>query len=154
MKVLHFITKPIKSLIDSGFQERITVIHSGVKGFTRCNKDCDVNYRIAQEGVHFVAPHMTKRKIIADIDDFRKCLEPDNVELGTFSEVFAEQVRSLTFGCFVVCLKGYENDYLKKLVLVVWRCRSDCCSTMANQAELDGMKSKLRSITGESAPSS
>ena len=152
MKVLHFITKSIKALIDSGFQERVTVIHSGVKGFTRCNKDCEVMYRIAQEGVHFVAPHMTKRKIIADIDDFRRCLEPENIELSTFSQAFAEEVRSLTLGCFVVCLKGFDTDYLKKLVLVVWRCRSDCCSTMANQAELDGMKSKLRSITGESAP--
>lgn len=152
MRVLYFITTAIKALIDDGFQEKVTVIHSGVKGFTRCNKECEVTYRLSQEGVHFVAPHMTKRKIIADVDDFGKCLEPFNVPLDSFSKEFSDQVRPLSMGCFVVCLKGYENDYLKKLVLVVWRCRGDACNSMVNKAELDGMKSKLRSITGESAP--
>lgn len=148
-KVLYFITKSIKSLIETGIQERLTVINSGLKGFSRCNKDCEVGYRIAQEGVHFVAPHMTKRKVIADLDDFNKCLQAGNVPISSFSESFAEQVRAISLGSFVVCLKGYENDYLKKMVLVVWRCRSDAVNTMANQAELDGMKSKLRSIASK-----
>ena len=150
-RTLYFITKSVKSLIETGFQEKVTVINSGLKGFTRCNKDCEVQYRIAQEGVHFVAPHMTKRKVVAEIDDFRKCLEPGNTPLSTFSEGFAAEVRALSLGSFVVCLKGYENDYLKKLVLVVWRCRSDTSSTMANQVELDGMKSRLRSIVDDAA---
>jgi 16S rRNA C967 or C1407 C5-methylase (RsmB/RsmF family) len=148
-KVLYFITKSIKALIDTGIQERLTTITSGVKGFTRCSKDCSVGHRIAQEGVHFVAPHMTKRKLIVDLEDFQKCLVPGNLEVATFSEGFAKEVRALSFGSFVVCLRGFENDYLKKLVLVVWRCRSDMTSTMANQAELDGMKSRLRSINNE-----
>ena len=148
-KVLYFISKSIKSLIETGIQERLTVINSGLKGFSRCNKDCEVAYRIAQEGVHFVAPHMTKRKVIAGLDDFNKCLQAGNVQIGSFSESFAEEVRAITLGSFVVCLKGYENDYLKKMVLVVWRCRSDAINTMANQAELDGMKSKLRSIASK-----
>jgi hypothetical protein len=89
---------------------------------------------------------MTKRKVIAGLDDFSKCLQAGNVQISSFSESFAEEVRAISLGSFVVCLKGYENDYLKKMVLVVWRCRSDAINTMANQAELDGMKSKLRSI--------
>lgn len=152
-KTLYFITKAVKSLIDMGIQERLTVITSGLKGFTRCNNDCEVSFRIAQEGVHFVAPHMTKRKVIADLDDFRKCLEPGNIEIKSFSENYANHVKDLSLGSFVVCLKGYENDYLKKLVLVVWRCRSEATSTMANQAELDGMKSKLRSLVDNSTES-
>lgn len=145
-KVLYFITKPIKALIEKGIQEKLTVINSGLKGFTRCNKDCDVGYRISQEGVHFVAPHMTKRKLVAELADFEKCLGSGNVAIGSFSEEFAAQVRALSFGAFVVCLKGFETDYIKKLVLVSWRCRSDNINTMANQAEKDGMKSKLRSV--------
>eukprot|EP00934_Nitzschia_sp_Nitz4_P001853 Nitzschia sp. Nitz4//scaffold40_size135432//106302//108761//NITZ4_003262-RA/size135432-processed-gene-0.154-mRNA-1//1//CDS//3329551273//1853//frame0 len=146
-KVLYFITKPVKQLIDKGIQQRLTVINSGLKSFTRCNKDCEVNYRIAQEGVHFVAPHMTKRKVIAELSDFQKCLETGVLQIGDFTESFANEVRALSLGSFAVCLKGYENDYLKKLVLVVWRCRSDTLNTMANQTELDGMKSKLRSVS-------
>ncbi len=108
-KVLYFITKSIKSLIETGIQERLTVINSGLKGFSRCNKDCEVGYRIAQEGVQFVAPHMTNCKVIAGLYDFGKCLQAGNVQISSFSERFAEEGRAISLGSFV----GYENDYLK-----------------------------------------
>jgi hypothetical protein len=55
-------------------------------------------------------------------------------------------------GSFVIFLKGYENDYIKKLVVVMWRCRGDAVNCLVNQAELDGMKSKVRSLSEEEYP--
>ena len=73
-KVLYFMSGTVMDLIDRGIQERVTVVHSGLKAFVRNNKECEVQYRISQEGVHFVSPHMTKRKFSVGVDDFRKCL--------------------------------------------------------------------------------
>lgn len=146
-KVLYFMSKTVKSqLIDRGIQERVTVVTSGLKGFVRNNKDCDVDYRVAQEGVHFVAPHMRKRKIGANLEDFERCLSTPTVQIKDFSNAFAEEVRNLTTGAFVVFLKGYEDDYIKKLVFVLWRCRSDTVNYLVTQTEIDGMKTKIRAI--------
>ena len=125
----------------------MTVINSGLKAFTRNNKDCDVGYRVAQEGVHFVAPHMTKRKISASLQDFEMCLKGPTVQNKDFSEGFASKIRQLSVGSFVVVLEGYENDYIKKLMIVLWRCRSDCVNYLVSQIEIDGIKSKIRAIS-------
>lgn len=150
-KVLYFITRTIKSLlIDRGIQDKVTVITSGLKGFTRNNKDCEVGYRVAQEGVHFVAPHMKKRKISANLKDFEMCLSGPSVQIKDFSEEFAAKVRELAVGSFVVMLEGHENDYIKKFIIVLWRCRSDHVNYLVTQTEIDGIKSKIRAITKKS----
>jgi hypothetical protein len=153
-KVLYFLGGAVRGLIDSGIQERVTVVTSGLKGFVRNGKgsECDAAYRIAQEGVHFVAPHMTKRKIIASSEDFKHCLDAKNIKMSVFSEEFAEQVRAFSVGSFVVQLKGHEDDYIKKLVLSMWRCRGDNINCLVTQADIDGMKSKLRSVLHEEEP--
>jgi hypothetical protein len=148
-KVLYFITKTVKKLIDKGFQERITVVSSGLKAFVRNSKECEVAYRISQESAHFMAPHMTKRKIGIELEDFKKCLSEETIPLEKLSDTFAQTVRSLSMGSFLVYLKGYENDYLKKFMVVMWRCRSDTMNCLVNKAELDGMKSKVRSVMGQ-----
>lgn len=147
-KVLYFMTRTIKSLlIDNGIQDKLTVINSGLKGFTRNNKNCEVNYRVAQEGVHFVAPHMRKRKISATLKDFELCLSGPTVQIKEFSDNFGSKVREFKEGSFVVVLEGYENDYIKKLIIVLWRCRSDCVNYLVTQTEIDGIRSKIRAIT-------
>eukprot|EP00980_Cylindrotheca_fusiformis_P026457 scaffold16189_cov125-Cylindrotheca_fusiformis.AAC.13 len=132
-----------------GLQERITVVTSGVKGFVRNNKECEVDYRISQDGVHFVAPHMKKRKIGLELKDFETCLQTETIPLESFSRAFAEAARSLTMGSFVVYLKGFEDDYIKKFWVVMWRCRGDSVNCLVTKAELDGMKSKVRSVIGQ-----
>jgi 16S rRNA C967 or C1407 C5-methylase (RsmB/RsmF family) len=146
-KVLYFVTKTIRSLlIDRGIQDKVNTINSGVKCFTRNNKECVVNYRVSQEGVHFVAPHMKKRKITANLKDFEMCLSGPTIQCKDFSEEFASKVRELSMGSFVVTLEGYENDYIKKFIIVLWRCRSDCVNYLITQTEIDGIRSKLRAI--------
>jgi hypothetical protein len=146
MKKLYFIGEGAKSLIDQGIQERVTALGSGLRAFVRNNKDCVVDFRVAQEAVHFVAPQMTKRKIIATVQDFKKCLAAGALNLEMFSEEFAQQARGLIMGSFVICLEGFEDDYIKKLVLTMWRCRKDAINCLINQIEIDGMKSKMRSL--------
>jgi hypothetical protein len=151
-KILHFITKTIKSqLIDKKLQEKVTVITTGLKAFVRNSKECEISYRVSQEGIHVVAPHMNKRKLLASMSDFETCLKAETVDIKEFSEDFSQEIRSLSMGSFVVCLKGYENDFIKKLMLVMWRCRSDSVKFLVTQAEIDGMRSKLRAMKGETS---
>eukprot|EP00978_Attheya_sp_CCMP212_P011427 scaffold28204_cov42-Attheya_sp.AAC.2 len=147
-KILYFISNSITSnLIDRGIQDRLTVINSGLKAFERNSKDCLVNYRVAQEGIHFVAPHMTKQKIVADPMDFVKCIAPGGIRLeATFTKEFTEKVRALAVGSFVVALNGYEMDIFKKMFLVMWRCRGDAINCLVAKVEMEGMRSKLRAL--------
>jgi 16S rRNA C967 or C1407 C5-methylase (RsmB/RsmF family) len=149
-KVLYFISRSIKTLFDLGIQKRLTVINSGLKTFAKNNNHCDCGYRVAQEGIQFLVPYMTKRKVVADLEDFPRCLEgPHTLPIENFSAPFAEAVRPLDVGSFVVVLSGYERDFSRKLVVVMWRGRGDTLKSLVSRVETAGFKSKLRAIAGE-----
>ena len=148
-KSLYFITRAVKErLLDLGIQERITTISSGVKAFERQkNQECICAERIAQEGIHFVVPFMTRRKILADPADFIFCLRHGGLKLGeNFSPGFAEQMKALSLGSFVVALRGHENSISRKMFLSMWRCKYEAVNCLVAKVEIDGMKSKLRAL--------
>ena len=145
-KILYFITHAIKTkLIERGIQ-RITVINSGTKIFERNSKESEVRYRVNQEGIHMIAPYMQKRKLVANFQDFVQCLNSGAIYLSSFSSSFAEQMRQLSLGAFVVALEGFEDDYGKKMLMVMWRCRGEAVNCLVSKIETEGMKCKLRAI--------
>ena len=145
-KLIYFMSGAIKKeLIDRGLQDRVMPINSGLKAFERNTKrECEVDYRVTQEAIHFIAPHMTKRVIVADPEDYVRCLGPGGIRLSQFSSEFAEAVRALTIGSFVVALRGYERNVSEKMFIVMWRCRGDAMNCLVSKPEMDGMFSKLR----------
>ena len=149
-KIIFYLGKAVKdNFIDNGLQERVTIIGSGVRGFIRnTNMDTDTPYRISQEGAHFLIPYMTKRKVIVGKDDFLACMigEGKVIPLPTFSEEFINNVSPLSSGPFVVMLRGFENDLSHKLILVMWRCRSDAVNCLVNKVEISGMQTKVASL--------
>ena len=148
-KVFSFIGKAVKQYMHAGLQERITIINSGLKTFERNNQECEVKYRVTQEGIHYLAPYMTNRKFVIGTKDFIKCLRKGAIKIAVLSTELGDRVRALSAGSFMVALEGYENDTAKKLMMVMWRCRGDNVNCLVCQIERDGMKSKMRAITGE-----
>ena len=157
-KVIYFVTDSIKSdLLDRGVQDRVTVINSGVKSFERCKmgqrEDNDPDstrpakgsYRVAQEGVHFIVPHMTKRVVSADADDFAKCLREGFLRLDSFGDDFAGKLGGLEQGSFVVALRGHEDDMVRKMFLVMWR-RRDVVNCFVSKIDKEAIRSKLRAL--------
>lgn len=149
-KTVYYLAKSVKEhFIDTNLQERITIVGSGIKGFVRnTNSDAtETPYRISQEGVHFILPHMTKRRVSITPEDFEKCMAGNGkvIPLTTFSEEFNAQATPLAPGPFVAILKGYETDYAAKLVLVMWRCRSDNVNCLVKKEEIEGMRVKVSS---------
>jgi 16S rRNA C967 or C1407 C5-methylase (RsmB/RsmF family) len=146
-KLLYFITDSVKrNLIDRGVQDRLQVISSGLRAFQAQDRDGCREYRPCQESIHFIGPHMTKRKIITDFDDFVNCIKDGFNQISTFSDSVAKQMRELTPGSFVVALKGYENDIQKKFYLVMHRARGDHVQCLIARPELEGIEAKVRSI--------
>lgn len=145
-KVLHFITENIKrNLIDQNVQGRVKIIHAGLKAFERGNRECEVRYRPCQEAIHFIAPYMNIRKVIAEKEDFKKCIATTSVKIDEFSDEFANSIKEFSFGGFVVALKGYERDIEKKMFLIMWKAR-EIVNCFVTKAEQDGIQSKLKSI--------
>jgi len=150
-KVLYFITKTVKSkLIDKGMQDRVTVINSGLRAFERGSREvCPSKYRPVQEAVHYIAPHMTKRKLVADAENFCKCFASGAIPISKFSSPFSEEIRTLSLGSYVVVLEGYENDVANKMYAVMWRCRGDNINCLVSKKELQGMRTKINALTGK-----
>ena len=151
-KVMYFIGAPVKALMDKGLQDRITVINAGLKAFSR-NADAEiVRYRICQEAIQFIAPYMDdRRKMSCDLDDFEKCLGEGAIKLNTLSTPLAEAIEKLQMGAFVLALRGYEGDVVKKMILVLWRCRGPSVNCLVSKIEKDGIRSKLRAYREEEA---
>jgi 16S rRNA C967 or C1407 C5-methylase (RsmB/RsmF family) len=156
-KMITFITSEIKKiLIDRGVQDRVTIINAGLRAFERGTggggAEAETLFRPCQESIHFLAPYMTKRKLIANIDDFSNCLTSGIQKCSTerFSEDFAKELSLLSTGSFVICLKGYEENVAKKMFAVMWKCRGNNMNCLVTKAEIDGMHSKLNAIRLES----
>ena len=147
-KVIYYVGKAVKQLFDLGIQKRVTIVNTGLKGFTRNNRnvaDCAVTYRVCQEGVHFLVPYMTKRKYVVCRDDFRACLQGDGktIHLSKFTDEFRNQVKEESTGSFVVILKGYEDKMDQKLLVCMWKCRGESIDSLVAKVEVDGLLGKL-----------
>jgi len=89
---------------------------------------------------------MTKRKFALSHDDFLNCLNDGRINITSFSEPVAAQFQALSLGAFVVALKGYENNIVKKMYLVMWRGKGESVDCLVTKGEKAGFHSKLKSI--------
>ena len=149
-KNIYYIAEPIKNYIDNGLQERVNLVNTGLKSFVRKQKeDPGCSYRISQEGVHFIANHMTKRKVIIEKEDFEKCLTTEQTPITIFSEEFQQEARAISSGSFVAVLKGYEDSTERKMVLAMWRSKGDNVTSLVAKSEFDYIRSMLKEIEKE-----
>jgi len=73
-KNLYFTTKVVKDIVENN-KERVKIINTGVKAFTKCeHKGSTCDYRLAQEGVLMMLNHITKRKLYPSKDDMERML--------------------------------------------------------------------------------
>lgn len=146
-KVLYFLTSTVaKLLAETDLQKRVTVINSGSKVFVKNSDESGVRYRVNQDGVQYLAPYMTKRYLVASTDDFKKCATIGTVKVSDLSTEFAAMLQELSIGSFVIALKGFEEDWGKKIMMVYWRCRSDTIASMVGKVDMEGIWCKLKAV--------
>merc|ERR1712150_356651 len=138
----------IQELIDNNIQQKVTLVHTGLRAFERGNRDKSIvrcNYRPCQECIHYISPYMTKRKFTVKFREFHKCLIGcDRIPCDIFDSTLSRYIRSLSVGAFVLVLKGFELNVEKKMMLTMWRCRGDTVNCLVTQLEQESMKIKLK----------
>lgn len=152
-KVIHYVAPSIKAILDTGIQEKLYVLSGSAKAFTRNSMQAEslASHRVSQEAVAFVAPLMTKRKVIVDRDDFDRCLDRENVPLSNMSADFQEAVRPLSVGCVVVVLQDERLPAdAEMLAVVAWRCRGDHLKLLVSQPDMDSIEKRVAFFLGPS----
>ena len=134
------------------YTRRLPVIGSGLKAFQRNKRndnDSGVSYRVCQEAIAFLQPYMTKRKIVASVQDFKTCLSGSGktIHLSQFSQSFREQASDYASGSFVVVVEGYEDaPSSDKLAATMWKCRGESVDLLVSKIEIEEMLSKVEVI--------
>ena len=119
-------------------------------------------YRVCQEGIQFLLPHMKKRIFYVNEKDFRTSVATPGktAHLSNFSTELAEQLKPLTAGSFVLVLDWNQvelstlSDNVKasddKVVLaaVMWKCRGESIDSLVAKFEIDGMLAMLDAMKG------
>jgi len=144
-KMMYYVTEQTNELFKTDIQKCVSV-NAGLKALERSSKDAEVNYRVNQDAIQFIAPYMTKRKFVVNARDFCLCMNDGGIWTGNFSSDFTSKILELKEGSFVVVLEGFENDIEKKMMMVMWRCRGDAVNCLVSKIEKPGIESKLRAL--------
>lgn len=101
-KNLYFTTDAVKQIVENN-KDRIKIINTGVKAFTRCeHKGSSCDYRLAQEGVLMLLNHIKERKLYPSKDDMEMMLL--NADFDTPPEIaemtlaFRESMSTMSTG--------------------------------------------------------
>ena len=72
---IYFVSGAVRQLLAADGKGQLHTVHAGVKLFEKNPTKNDIfDFRLRQEGVSFVLPHMTKRVLRLDIVDFEVLL--------------------------------------------------------------------------------
>jgi hypothetical protein len=151
------------TLVSNDLGAQLIVIHTGLRGFARNNRnnaDTVVKYRVCQEGIHYLVPHMKKRVYYVNEDDFRTAIKTPGktMHLSVFSDDLAEQVRSASPGSIVFVLGSTHRNQqetngitsalldttrVPACAVVMWKCRGESIDCLVAKVEIDGILSML-----------
>jgi hypothetical protein len=156
-KVISYVAPSVKRLLlDAGLQKRVTVVTTGLKVLIRKGQDCEVPYRLSQEGLHFLAPHMSRRKFAVSRQDFEALLSPDVVPFSLLSSDLQSRLAPVTVGSIVIVLDGRggngvgggdgELDPRGKTMLAKWRCRADKVDNLVPKVDLQAIWDNLHAL--------
>jgi len=128
-KNLYFTTPQIKEIVEQN-KDRVKIINTGVKAFTKCeHKGATCDFRIAQEGCLMTLDFIKKRKLYPGAEDMMVLLQnsdfdapPENKDM---SEAFRKQLEECETGSVALIYtdKDQFGDPLK-VEVVGWKGKS------------------------------
>lgn len=109
-KSVYFIPPTARSLMTGDRDARLKVVTAGVKTFEKkVLRSGDVDYRLLQDGIAFLEPHITKRKVQVSIQDFCNMLGGGLVSFSTLSPEFVNSLYALPTG-IVICKYAFRPE--------------------------------------------
>lgn len=133
-KRIYYISDASRRILESDPAGKMKVIATGVKLFERQEaKDADpdnaCSYRICQEGLYLLLPHMSSKQVVTmPLMELRKLLHARSVRKESFIESVQDQFKrtSLGKGCVIAKLVASENDNLKDGIFEAGGCAVAC----------------------------
>lgn len=105
-------------------------------------------YRLLQEGLHVLAPYMTRRQVYMTLQDLCNMLAGGLVSYSTLDESTITQLIAQSVGCVIAAYRhtipstGQEQVFR----LVVWRGTSRTINVMCHKTDLDHMTHQLQTL--------
>lgn len=102
----------------------IKIIHTGLKLFQkRALENVKCEFRVCAEGLPYLLPFITKRKLTISVEDFHILFKNNLPLFGEFSPEFAQQLQALDVGSAVVTV-SFNREHLKELSVPIWRAKA------------------------------
>jgi len=123
---LYFTTDRVKEIVEHN-KDRVKIINTGVKAFTRCeHKGAECDFRIAQEGALMTLNFIKNRKLYPGKEDMAVMLEnsdfdapPENDQM---SAGFKQQLDACSTGSVGLIYKGTDdNGDQVKVEVIGWK---------------------------------
>jgi len=122
---LYYTTEIVRDIVQCN-EEKVKIINTGVKAFTRCeNKGAICPFRLAQEGSLMTIPFMTKRTIRPSVKDLEILLLSSDVEMPPSHDLLSkstqEQISQMETGSVALIYEEKHKDYITKVEFVGWK---------------------------------
>lgn len=137
-----------------GTEKVLRVVNAGVRVLERTDRrDCEVPFRIIEEGVDLMREIMGKRVVrTGKVEEVRKLVEEEKVAIdGIECGELREGLKVLGSGSVVVELRDKEKDKLVERV-VVWKGRENVAAVMPRE-KVVAVAERLKTHNGEGGPS-
>jgi hypothetical protein len=87
---VYFLGDGIASLVRN-FQDRLKVVHAGLRVFDR-SRGATPSYRVCQEGIQYILPHVTRQVLTLPVSDFLTLLEKRMLTRDKFTDAEAKSL--------------------------------------------------------------
>lgn len=116
-KVVYLVSKSASDALAADHHRELKVVAAGMKAFERkVGSDRSIEYRLLQEGIHLLAPYISKRKVEVTIQDFCNLLEAGQVSLSSMSPTTVTRIIQQPPGILVLVYRFRREDVLRKSV--------------------------------------
>ena len=120
---IYFVSGAVRQLLAADGKGQLHTVHAGVKLFEKNPTKNDIfDFRLRQEGVSFVLPHMTKRVLRLDMVDFQVLLTQRCMLFANLKTAGAAQAcEDMGGGCVLFVLNSEQYTEANSIYLAGWR---------------------------------
>lgn len=110
-KAIYYLPSSVCEFLSADVEGNLKIVTAGVKVMEKVVKHSgEVDYRLVQEGLHAMLPHITARKVFMTAQDFSNILEGGLVSFQTLSMDTIAALRLLTVGTFIAVYRYSKED--------------------------------------------
>jgi len=125
---MYFLSPAVKQVLDNDERGILQVVNTGVKMFIRHTpKEQEPTYRLSQEGLQWLSPYITKRKIHITEREFFILLDNKDPFINNFAMATQNALDAVNQGSLVFILPpDCKNEGWSDMVVSGWKGKVSC----------------------------